>query len=183
MTTYFTADPHFGHDNVISHAQRPFETLEEMEQALVRNINAKVGRYDTLYILGDFSFKQLQNYSNKIRAKIKCKQVHLVRGNHDKSYAQDSPFSTVSDYKELKIEGHKFVLFHYPIQHPNWNGCHRGSIHLHGHIHSRGMDYNLQQREQGIARYDVGVDAHNFYPVSAEEILEFFAEGRPLSAH
>lgn len=178
MTIFFTSDLHFGHENIIMLAERPFSSLEDMEQALIGNINERVGRNDTLYILGDFSFGQAQRYSNKIRARIECKQVHLIRGNHDKSYDLESPFSTVGDYKELKIEGRKFVLFHFPIQHPSWNGCQRGSIHLHGHIHSKGMEYNLFQRNQGIARYDVGVDANGFYPVSAEEIVEFMAASK-----
>ena len=44
---------------------------------------------------------------------------------------------------------------------------------MHGHIHSRG-DYNLQQKSDGVLRYDVGVDANDFYPVSIEQVKEFF---------
>lgn len=45
-------------------------------------------------------------------------------------------------------------------------------LHLHGHIHSKG-DYNLQQKSDGILRYDVGVDANEFYPVSIEQVKDF----------
>lgn len=44
---------------------------------------------------------------------------------------------------------------------------------LHGHIHSTG-EYNERNRVEGIRRYDVGVDANHFYPVSLDEIWEFF---------
>lgn len=36
------------------------------------------------------------------------------------------------------------------------------------------MDYNEQNRNEGVLRYDVGVDANNFYPVSVKQIIEFF---------
>lgn len=35
-------------------------------------------------------------------------------------------------------------------------------------------DDNMRNRQNNILRYDVGVDANNFYPVSIEEILEYF---------
>lgn len=38
---------------------------------------------DTLYILGDFSFKMTGADARRLRGKIVCKDVHLLRGNHD----------------------------------------------------------------------------------------------------
>ena len=38
------------------------------------------------------------------------------------------------------------------------------------------MDYNEQNRKEGVLRYDVGIDANNYYPVSVKQILEFFNE-------
>ena len=48
-----------------------------------------------------------------------------------------------------------------------------GSIQLHGHIHAH-EEYNLQNKADGIRRYDVGVDANNYYPVLVKQIIEFF---------
>lgn len=62
----------------------------------------------------------------------------------------------------------------------DWQGMSHGSIHLHGHIHSRGMQYNELNRMQGLYRYDVGVDANGFRPVSLDEVLAWF-EGVPCS--
>lgn len=50
---------------------------------------------------------------------------------------------------------------------------HHGSFMLHGHIHSDGL-YNLSNLEVGIKRYDVGVDANGYYPVSINQIENFF---------
>ena len=43
---------------------------------------------------------------------------------------------------------------------------------MHGHIHAR-EEYNMQNKEDGIRRYDVCVDANNYYPVSVKQIIEY----------
>ncbi len=40
-------------------------------------------------------------------------------------------------------------------------------------IHAR-MGYNEANRADGQRRYDVGVDANNFFPVSTRQIVSFF---------
>ena len=71
-------------------------------------------------------------------------------------------------------KGHRLVMSHYPML--SWNGKARGAIMLHGHIHSRGDRTNARNRdrERPIYRYDVGVDANNYKPVSRDQILNFF---------
>lgn len=46
---YFTSDDHLNHRAVIPMGGRPFETVEEMNYALIDNINARVHKDDTLY--------------------------------------------------------------------------------------------------------------------------------------
>ena len=72
---------------------------------------------------------------------------------------------------EITYQNTKFVLFHYPIL--EWNGYGKGAIALHGHQHNH-KNYNIENRKAGILRYDVGVDANNMEPVSADEIINFF---------
>ena len=66
----------------------------------------------------------------------------------------------------------RVVLSHFPLA--DWPSMRRGSWHLHGHIHSQGMDYNEFNRRQGVMRFDVGVDANAYAPVSLDEISEWF---------
>ena len=184
---YFTSDLHLGHDNAIEFTNRPFSTVDEMNLALVQNINETVGTDDELWILGDFSFKISKEQVRTLRKQIACRHVHLVYGNHDKDYSGEHIFQSVQHYKELKTEYGRLVLFHYPIL--EWSAAHYGSIHLHGHIHSTG-EYNQENRKKmfsdrfpyghnpkreglGLRIYDVGVDANHYRPISLVQIAEF----------
>lgn len=54
---YFTADTHFGHENVIRFCDRPFSSANEMDEAMIANWNARVKGDDTVYVLGDMFFR------------------------------------------------------------------------------------------------------------------------------
>lgn len=173
---YFTSDTHFGHENVIRFTGRPYEAVAQMNHALVANINARVLPRDELYILGDFSFRTTVEDAKAIREQIRCERVHLIPGNHDKDWASKAlagTFDVMPPISRLKVNGHKYILSHYPLV--DWEAMERGSVMLHGHIHSRGPDYNELNRMQGIYRYDVGMDANGLRPVSIEEIDAWFA--------
>ena len=184
---YFTSDTHLGHESVIAYKQRPFSNVEEMNDRLIQNINDTVGMNDELWILGDFAYKVRKEDVRHLRNRIRCKQVHLVMGNHDKDYSHDGIFQSVQHYKELKTEYGRIVLFHYPIL--EWNAAHYGTVHLHGHIHST-RDYNSNNLGKkyidrfpyyghtpkidglNLRIYDVGVDANCYKPISMDQIVE-----------
>lgn len=183
---YFTSDLHIGHAKAIEFTNRPFADVEEMDRKLIENINETVGVDDDLWILGDFVFRGGKDRVREVRDQIHCKNVHLVRGNHDRDYTRDGIFTSVNDYVELNTRFGKFMLFHYPIL--DWDSSHHGTIHLHGHIHSTG-EYNAENMkrtlgslfayghgkegeiwEQPLRMYDVGVDANDYRPVSMMEL-------------
>ncbi|MGI9352478.1 MAG: metallophosphoesterase family protein [Rhizobiaceae bacterium] len=168
MTLFFVADTHFGHKNIIRLAKRPFSSVEEMDEALVENWNSLVGTEDTVYHLGDFAYRNslgADHYMQKLNGRI-----HLIRGNHDKHTLANYPelFESVRDYYELKIENRMVVLCHYPIR--EWHGCWRSAWHLFGHVHSR-----LDHDPQGYS-LDVGVDSHDFRPITLDEIEIIFKD-------
>lgn len=172
---WFTSDLHLGHENALSFTARPWERIEDMNHGIIANINSKVQKKDELYILGDFSFKIPAVDAAKFRKQIICDKVHIVPGNHDKDWNHkdvQGTFIVEPPIVVLKQDGRKFVLSHYPMA--DWQSMSHGSIHLHGHIHSKESQYNEANLEQGIYRYDVGVDANEYMPVSMEEILEWF---------
>lgn len=166
---YFTSDLHLGHRGIISMQQRPFESVEAMNKTILMNFNAVVNKDDTVYILGDICHHMNVDAANEIIADMNGKK-YLITGNHDKKY-DPSLFTEIKDFKTISLNGRYFALMHYPML--SWPKKNSGSIQLHGHIHAR-MDYNEQNRDEGVLRYDVGVDANNFYPVSVKQIIEFF---------
>lgn len=170
METYFTSDLHLGHANIIRFQNRPFDSVEEMNDRIIQNYNSIVHKNDLVYILGDVTYKISVEESNKLIQRLKGRKV-LIHGNHDLKY-DSHLFEDILDYKEFNQEKIKYVLMHYPLL--EWNGSYKGrSIHLHGHIHAQ-YGYNLKNRHDGILRYDVGVDANDYFPVSITSIRDFF---------
>ena len=172
---WFTSDLHLGHRAVLNFCARPWESIAAMNAALVDAINERVGVRDELYVLGDFSFRIGVEAARELREAIFCRNVHLVPGNHDRSW--DVPdragtFIVEPPIVQLKLPGgRKLVLSHYPMM--DWPSLGHGAIHLHGHIHAT-REYNERNRALGLLRYDVGVDANGYVPVSADDVLAFF---------
>lgn len=168
MTTYFISDTHFGHANILRHCKRPFSSVGEMDDAIVRNWNAIVRPKDTVYHLGDFAWNPI--ITREILGRLNG-TIHLIQGNHDKRILKkDIPerFASVSPYLEIKVRDEEMdvkqnlILCHYPME--VWNKSHHGSWHLHGHCHG------TLPNSDSKARIDVGVDPHDFKPVSYNEI-------------
>lgn len=174
---YFTSDLHFYHDNIIHHCQRPYWSSDDMNDSLIEKWNNTVGPDDEVYILGDVTMEGPEK-AFAILSQLKGIK-YLIRGNHDRFADNDAwqqyswVFRWVKDYHELVWNNQKFVLFHYPVE--EWADYYKGAIHLHGHQHNAPA-YNLQQAEAGLRRYDVGVDANGYKPVSIKQITEFIEE-------
>lgn len=130
---YYIADTHFGHSNIIRYDNRPFDNVQEMDEALIDRWNETVTDDDTVYVLGDFSWypedKTLEILDTLVGRKV------LVKGNHDMVSPKISrQFTRVCDYAEIMDTGTKVILSHYPM--PFWNGQFRNSVHLYGHVHN-----------------------------------------------
>ena len=179
---WFTSDLHLNHDNMLRYAHRPFGSVEELRIALVRNVNERVGCDDTLWILGDVCMgREKPRDIASFLDQLVCRDVRLARGNHDPKDDESlltAGFTEVCDLADVSLGSkQRAVLCHYPML--SWNRRTRGSFMLHGHIHTEGMAYNEGNRRNGCLRYDVGVDANGFSPVSGEELKRFFAGVRP----
>ena len=172
---YLTADTHLGDPTIMKYVDRPFNNVEEMDRVLIENINNTVGGDDILYILGDFTVGRDFAKCIHYREQINCRHVRLILGNHDNRRAQcgdgQSSFEMRCDYYEIRYDLLLFCLSHYPIEF--WNGRDYGSIMCHGHIHSNKRSNGIN-KWQGIRRYDVGVDANDYAPVSIDSIIYFF---------
>jgi calcineurin-like phosphoesterase family protein len=180
---FFTSDTHYSHKNICrgvtdwrtpegetpTKSTRDFDTIEQMNETLVTNINAVVGQNDTLIHLGDFSFGGFENIE-KFLNRLVCQNIHLVLGNHDHhiKYNRDGirdRFLSVQQYSEVKIKDEYFVLCHYPLQ--SWHGLNKGVIHLHGHVH-----LNKMLKFGNGKKMDVGVDGNDLNPYLIDDIIK-----------
>lgn len=167
---FFTADHHFGHANIIKFSERPFESIEEMNNELIKRWNEKIRNDETVYHLGDVSLGK-PDFTKEILDQLNGK-IHLIKGNHEYSaLCVPDRFEWIKDYHELYVEDEdanlgkqKITLLHYAMR--TWNGSHHGTWQLYGHSHG-----TLPDDEMSLS-IDVGVDCHNFYPVSYEEVKE-----------
>lgn len=190
MATWFTADTHFGHGNIIKYCKRPFLTADELarvdadargkwrlsdatvarhDRALLDAINARVGQKDTLWVLGDFCLGK-RDEAERYRRQIVCEDVRLVWGNHDHR-SVGGVFDYVTEQEMVTIDGQDIWLCHYPLR--SWNGRFHGSWSLYGHVHGR-----LEAEDRGRPAWltkDVGVDACDFRPWSFDDLREYMA--------
>ncbi len=174
--TFFTSDTHFGHANIIKYDKRPFDSVEQMNEVLIQNINEKVAKDDVLWHLGDFAFgptndNQYMDSLAVLRDKIICKNIYLIWGNHDRRRLwreYETLFASVSDIAEIKVEGQRLVLCHYAML--VWNRSHHGAYHLFGHSHGSLPD------NPNSKSFDVGVNCHNYYPISMERVHEIMSK-------
>ncbi len=113
---YFTADPHFGHANIVKMCGRPFEDIEEMNEALITAWNDRVSGNDTVYIVGDMFFRCED--AESILKRLKGKK-RLIVGNHDGSWVGKVElgrfFISVDHYLEISDGAHALTLCHYPL--------------------------------------------------------------------
>ncbi len=141
---YYIADMHLfcasqTNEGAINYDGRPFDTVEQMNEHMLRQWNRKITNADTVYILGDLAFRGKNDALIALVAQLRGKKV-LVKGNHDdlSDYRYKQIFAEVCERKELTdcFDGraYKLVLDHFPIL--MWNGQHRGTILLYGHTHN-----------------------------------------------
>lgn len=158
---------HFSHENIIRFCKRPFSSVEEMDETIIRNWNAKVKPGDRVYHCGDFCFGNREDILKMTR------RLHghiiLVEGNHD-SIGDPKNYGFASKHKllEIKLNGKYITLCHYAMR--VFNKSHFDSWHFYGHSHG-----TLPPEGK---TWDVGVDCNNFEPLEFEEIKKIM-ESRP----
>ena len=177
---FFTSDPHFYHTNIIRFCNRPFATVEEMNEKLIENWNSVVKDTSHVFLLGDVCFGNSSAWYS-IVPRLKG-HIHLILGNHDNQQdaTYDNLFESVDVQLEITIKDYhyqKIILNHYPLL--SWGGYQRGVWNLFGHIHSVKNATTLEG-ESGMklskTQYDVGVDNNNYTPVSFTEIVKIMEQ-------
>ena len=168
---YFIADPHFYHNNIIHYCDRPFSSIEEMNDTLIKNWNSVVDEDDYVYLLGDFGLgtkNELISIGNKLNG-----HKTLILGNHDhmsKAAYKECGFDKVEKGPiRLHFEGEKMTywLSHYPIQNIEDN-----ERNIFGHIHNHHDEVVRPPKT-----YCVSVERIDYTPIKFEDLIgEFIVE-------
>lgn len=167
---YYIADLHFFNDVLNTKMdKRGFESAEEMNEYMIRKWNAKVRPQDEVVVLGDFSYGNGEE-TNKLLERLHGR-IYLIEGNHDRFSTNGSfnskRFVWVKQYAEMKDNGRKVVLCHYPIM--CYNGQYRVdekgnpvAYMLYGHVHNtrdqRLLDQFREITQSTIAHCKDGVE-------------------------
>lgn len=160
--TYFMADLHFGHKNIIKYCDRPFKTVEDMNEALIENWNKTIQIHDNVFVLGDFAFgnpMQIIKWGRALNGNKK-----LILGNHDtasKTTYLDAGFKEVIRYP---IIWNKYmILSHEPQLMMNCSFY----FNLFGHVHNDPSVKDIS--ETGFC---VSAERIDYTPISFNEILK-----------
>jgi calcineurin-like phosphoesterase family protein len=181
MTTWVTSDLHFGHKNIMSFCPesraRFRNDVTYMNEAMVKEWNDLIAPEDTVYILGDVAFMSGSDAGRTVM-RLNGTKI-LVEGNHDRKTLQDATFrnafAEVHKYLDINYNGTKVVMFHYPIA--EWDQMHRGSVHLHGHLHG-----GISGMEKYRCR-DMGMDATGMIAITMEAAIASAIKGEIKSHH
>lgn len=166
---FFTSDLHIHHANIIKYCQRPFNSVEEMDNAIINNWNSVVAQDDSVWVLGDFTMSNDKILINRTLSRLNGNK-YLVLGNHDSPACKFSGFwSEVHELTHISVERETLVLCHYAMR--VWYKSHHGSWHLYGHSHG-------SLSEENNLSFDVGVDAWSYAPVSFNQIAKKMADKR-----
>ena len=169
---YFTSDTHFCHIKEFLFTPRGFTNVEDMNSAIIEKWNRTIGPDDEVYHLGDFVMNDIDAGIELIK-QLNGK-IHLIRGNHDtdKKVERYLECPNIIDIKwadMIKYKKNYFFLSHFPMvaKTPDDSESKQDVYNLHGHTHQmQSITTNT------FYNYHVGVDSHDCYPVSIDQIWE-----------
>ena len=191
MTIRYIADMHFDYDSIIAYDNRPFDSVEEMNEALIANWNRVVtDPEDLTWILGDFCSGNAERWC-ELLSRLNGRKA-LILGNHDdpavlKAKAVRARLEDTAEYREILDKGRHVVLCHYPIL--AFRDHYFGWYHLYGHVHAS-YEWNVTEnakrllqklyvRDDVCRMFNVGamIPSMGYTPRSLDEIAGVSPEG------
>ena len=182
--TFLVSDTHFGHMGVCRFTRndgvtklRPWDTADEMDEAMVKAWNERVKPTDKIYHLGDVV---INRRALSIMSRLNGDKV-LIRGNHD--IFRDDEYR--EHFRELRayhiVNG--LILSHIPVHEASLG---RFGCNIHGHLHAnrvmkaRGVDARtgeiLYSDEIDPRYWCACVEQTDFAPILFEDALKRIAE-------
>jgi calcineurin-like phosphoesterase family protein len=175
---YFTSDLHFFDADIISLADRPYASPDQMNEDLISRFLARTRDADEIFILGDiFGGRPPEDvYTAAERAMgrlgIKDRAFHLMRGNHDHltddEYRKIGFRTVMEKFAFIELDGMRVMISHDPCMVQP-----RGTFALCGHVHT--LFSENWQPERNTFTINMSVEVRNYEPVSEAEILRIAA--------
>ncbi len=175
MRYLFCGCTHLGHQNIIKYCNRPFKDLNEMNETIIKNWNMKVKPEDTVFMVGDFCFKNTINMIHRGEGDIHNstyyeKQLNgkiiFTRGNHDGNN------STKTCIRNIKIQlGGKLINIVHDPKYVSFT-C---DFNIVSHVHTLWKFHRFFKGTKHVDAINVGVDQWNFTPLTIEDILKEWA--------
>jgi calcineurin-like phosphoesterase family protein len=143
---------------------------------MIERFNSRVKEDDTVFYLGDFVFKSgsgrgegESEKASEIRAKLKCKNIIFIEGNHDKhgKNSLKTPIRKVI----IHYGGKNICMVHNP-EHADF----RYEINIVGHVHDKWKIKRLCSGTDFTDCINVGVEQWNYYPVTWNEIWQAYSQ-------
>jgi len=169
---FLTSDLHLCHDREFLFKPRGFDSIDDMNNAIVNNWNTTVNTDDEVYILGDI----MLNDNEKAMELLKTLngRIHIILGNHDTDNRVQL-YNTLPQVIDIKwADMLNYNKFHFFLSHfPSLTGSleheylRQMTLNLFGHTHSKNRFYNDMPY-----MYNVAMDAHGCTPVHIDQIIE-----------
>ena len=157
---YFCSDQHLFHKNIIKYCNRPFDSVEHMNEEILRRWNEKITPDDTVYVIGDFALGK-QDKATEWLSQANGKKI-LIIGNHDRSprTMKEIGFDEVHYHLEVTTSNNeRWLLSHFPLPLDLIKSYQRL---IHGHHHSGPQSTGK--------RVNVCVDLWDYMPVTEAQI-------------
>ena len=175
---WVTSDLHLGHDKPFIWEARGFDSVQEMNQTIIKNLQKTITKpTDELYICGDVTLGEI---NRELLWQIPGR-VHVILGNHDtdartqvyKDLGWLVSFGERIKYTDGTQKGQmSFLLTHYPTLTANpGDKISQCVVNISGHTHS------LQKwKSEYPFIYNVACDANDCFPVALSTIVNFMKE-------
>ena len=163
---WLISDTHLNHGKEFVWKVRGFNSVWDMNNAIIERWNGVVKDDDIVYHLGDVIMGDLDTGIQLLK-QLNGK-IRLAMGNHDTTNRLDA-FRNLYNFDDIQFgyrlkEGKKTLLLtHYPILSGNFDTSKTYSIHGHTHSQSKFCEYELM--------YNVSCDAIDCTPIALEDVL------------
>jgi calcineurin-like phosphoesterase family protein len=176
-SVFLVSDTHFGHAGVCRFTRndgvtklRPWDSAEEMDEAMVKAWNERVKPTDKVYHLGDVV---INRKALKILSRLNGDKV-LIRGNHD--IFPDVEYRQY--FRELRAYHvmNGMILSHIPI---HTDSLARFGTNIHGHLHANRVmtrDFFSDELEIDTRYHCVCVEQTDFAPILFEDVIKRIKE-------